>query len=711
MSDYTNQSYRTVQLGLDLRSAPDKVTEGYWTRLHNIRSTQEAQIQAREGFTQSISTGVASSVHSIRRIDESTLIIGVGTQLFRNGTVFANGGYSGNPLSLTPYRPSVSSASWAYIGDTTQMRKVKSDGTDYKWGITKPAAALTFAADGAGNLDSSVAAGTVYDWRQTWYSTATGAESNPSPTASGIACVNQRAEISVTASADPQVDEIRLYRRGGTLLNWVLSVTAPNANGVVTDNNADSTIALNEVLSEERDVPFTTTDSSGNTVLEAPASRVWGPFLGKYLMAIDPGRPGYVVWTNAQRADEASSANNIEVTSPHEPLQNGLIYASLPFVASRDNWYGLDFGKATSTTFTPRKMPVGKGLTTPWAFCVGPMVWFLSDDGVYETNFTGPATSITEEHLRPLFRGVSVSNFSPIDYSQATKLRMAYFANEVWLAYQDTLGNPRALIYNTIYKRWRSAAPAAASWSALYADENSSVARFFTGTSGGNVLVMDYNLSTDAGVAFPVNARTGSEPAASPLTFKEYGNVIIDADPQNGTITVTPYINAEATALASFTMTGNGRQKYARTLSDTRAYNLAFDFNWADQNGVIYQLDVLQRLEEEAIRHWQFITTHGMTGWQHVRDAYFTVISTTTIDFTLNIDGVDYLYSIPSTGGVRLKQYVKLQPTKGKVFKYSLDCSADFRLFGNECEVRVKAWNTSLGYQLQSPFQGPAPEA
>jgi hypothetical protein len=591
------------------------------------------------------------------------------------------------------------------------MRKVKSDGTDYKWGITKPAAAVSFATSGAGNLDSSVAGGTVYDWRQTWYSTATGAESNPSPTASGIAAVNQKVDIAVTASADPQVDQIRLYRRGGTLPNWILSVTGPNANGVITDNNADSTIALNEILSLDRDVPFTTTDSSGNVVLEAPASRVWGPFLGKYLMAIDPGRPGYVVWTNAQKADEAASANNIEVTSPHEPLQNGLIYASLPFVASRDNWYGLDFGKATSTTFTPRKMPVGKGLAAPWAFCVGPMVWFLASDGVYETNLQSPALSVTEEHMRPLFRGISVSNLFPIDYSQTTKLRMDYFANEVWLSYQDTMGNARLLIYNTLYKRWRTGATSTTSFYSFYADENSTQARFYTGGANGKVYLMDYNLSTDAGVAFPVNCRTGSEPGGAPTTFKEYGNVIIDADPQNGVITVTPYLNTEQASLPSFTLTGNGRQKYARTLSDTRAYNLAFDFSWGDQNGIIYQIETLQRLEEEAIRHWQFITTHGMTGWQHVRDAYFSLISTDVVTFTLNIDGVNYAYSIPSTGGVRTKQYVKLQPTKGKVFIYSLDSPSDFRLFGNECEVRVKTWNTSLGYQLASPFQAQAPEA
>lgn len=711
MGDYTDRVERMLQVGLNLREAPDKVAEGSWTRLHNVRSTQEAQIQPREGFTLGVSTGVNAQVHSIRRIDDSTLLLGVGTQLFRNGTAFATGGYSGNPLSITPYRPTVSSTSWAYVGDSNRMRKVRPDGTDFKWGVTRPANPVAFNAAGAGNLDSSVAGGSVYDWRATYYSSATGAESNPSDTANGIALVSQQASISVTASTDAQVDQIRLYRRGGTITSWRLSTTSPNVSGNVIDNNADSSIANNETLSEDRDVPFTTTDAAGNVVLEANASKVWGPFIGKYLMAIDPGRPGYVVWTNAQAADEASSSNNIEVTSPHEPLQNGLIYASLPFVASRDDWYGLDFGKATSTTFTPRKMPVGKGLAAPWAFCVGPMVWFLADDGIYETNLQGPPVSITEEALRPIFRGISVSNFSPVDYAQTNKLRMEYFANEVWFSYQDTQGNARILIYNTLYKRWRSGSAGVSSWFCFYNDENAAQARFWAGAANGNAYQIDYTVSTDDGNAFPVNCRTGSSDSGAPTILKEYGNVIVDADPQGGTLTITPYTNTEQVALPSFNLTGSGRQKYARTLGDVRAYNLAFDISWAGSVGVIYQMDVLERLEEAAIRHWQFITTHGMTGWQHIRDSYFSIISTEDVTFTLNIDGVDWIYTIPSTNGARLKQYVKLEPTKGKVFKYSLDCPSDFRLFGAECEIRVKAWNTSLGYQLMNPFQGSPPEA
>lgn len=712
MSDYQAYSARFVQLGLNLRDAPDKVGEGYWTRLHNVRSTQEAQLQAREGMQSFVVTGSGSPVHSLRRMGDSTLLVGSGTNLYRNATMFATGGYSGNPLGIVPYRPAISSASWSFIGDSNQMRKVRDDGTDYKWGVTAPTVAAVFGAGAAGNLDSSVSGGTVYDWRYTYYSTTTGAESNGSPTVGGIAVVSQVGDVTVVASADAQIDQIKIYRRGGTLVDWHLTLTVANASGTYIDNNADSSIAAAVVLRTNRYVPFTSKDASGNTVYEANLPYVWGPFVGKYILACgSSGEPGHAFWTNAELPDESDTSNKVEVTAPHEPLQNGFIYSSTPFVWSRDDLYVLDFGSATAVTFVPRKTACGRGLSAPWAFCVGPSVWFLSDDGIYETDGSGPATSITEESLRPLFRGIAVSDLQPIDYSQTTSLRMSYGDNEVRFFYQDTNGTFRQLVYHTIYRRWKSADSPTTSIRMGYMDENVAQARILLGAGNGTVYRVDPTVSTDVGAAPAVAARTGSWDMSLPTTLKEYGNVLIDADPQGSTITVTPLVNTEATALNAAVLSGNGRQKFAISLTDTRAYNIAFDFAWATSAGIIYQLDVLWRQEEEAIQHWEFITTHGLIGWQHVRDAYFSLISTSDVTFTHNIDGVDYTYTIPSTGGVRLKRYVPLQPRKGKVFTYTLDAATDFRLFGNECEVRVKPWITSLGYQLTTPFSSPAPEA
>jgi hypothetical protein len=111
-------------------------------------------------------------------------------------------------------------------------------------------------------------------------------------------------------------------------------------------------------------------------------------------------------------------------------------------------------------------------------------------------------------------------------------------------------------------------------------------------------------------------------------------------------------------------------------------------------------------MDEEAIVHWEFPeTSHGFSGWQQVRDLYIAGRFTIDADLIVSIDGTEYSYTIPSTGGARLKQHIWLQPKKGKMFRYITNSSVPFRIYGEDCEVRVKPWNTALGYQLISPFR------
>ena len=708
MTDYSNYSFRFLDMGLHLLESPDKVKEGTWTRLHNVRAAREAQIQKRDAHLIDTITGSASSVHTIRRLDSATKLLGVGTELYRNGTLIS-GGWSGAPLQVVVYRPSIAANIWAYVTDGAKMRKVNAAGLDYKWGIEPPVGAATFVTSGAGLLDSSAPGASVYNWRYTYYSSATGAESNPSPEATGIAAVNQKVTVSYTASADPQVDQIRIYRYGGSLPDYHLVMTVVNATSSADDNNPDSLVAVNDVMKlTGQDVPFTSVDQNGNTLYGVALPYVWGPFLGKYVFASgDPNRTGYLYWCNGQDPDGADSTNNVEVTSPSEPLLGGFIFGSIPYVWSRDNLYRIDFGKASIVTFIGNLTPCGRGLSAPYAFCVSEGIYFLSKDGIYVTDGQSPAQPISEE-IRPIFQGVAVSNFQPVDWTQTNSLRMEYTFRQVHFFYKDTDGGQNHLVYDTVYTRWRSMASAVTDEVICYGDENSVRNTVYFGGSNGNTYVEDSASDADQGpTSIAVNVRTGSLDMDLPGTYKEYGNLILDADPAGGTITVTPYVNAEATALAPFTVTGNGRQKFPLSLADTYAYSIAFDLAWSD-GAVIYQMELLWRADEEVVTHWEFPdTAHGGSGWQHVRDAYIALRSTAEVTLTVDVDGTAHSYSVPSTGGARRKVWVPLDADKGKMFHYRLDATdgvTGFRVYGEDCEVRVKMWNTALGYQLLSPF-------
>lgn len=735
MTDYKNAPYRFVNIGMNWRDAQDKVTEGNWLLLKNVRSTQEGFLQAREAVQTVYS--VSGNVNSMRRLDANTLVAGVGNSLYRNVTPYPTAGYSGNPLSLVPYRPTLTSQNWMYVADSNQMRKVKADGTDYMWGITPPSIAASFSAGAAGNLNSSVAGGSVYDYRYTYYSTATGAESNPSPTATGIAIVNQQGVVSVNASTDPQVSQIKIYRRGGTIAGvWRLALTVVNTSGLYNDNNGDSSIAAANALTEDHDVPFTSVDANGNTLKGVPLPYAWGPFAGKFIFACgDPNRPGFLYWTNAQQPDEADVANNVEVTSPSEPLQNGLIFGSLPYVFSKDELYAIDFGSANTLTPQPRKTPCGKGLAAPWAFCVGDRIYFLGNDGIYATD-GGRAVRISEL-IRPIFKGLTTSEFIPITYSTST--RMEYHENEIWFFY--TYRDPsferapllyRWVVYDIQYDRWRTLGEIDNSTRLNfgYSDENVTVSRLLFGglnfignvaPDTGTTIVADF--FDTAPKTYDVGVQTGYMDFDLPSTLKEMGNLIIDAEPAGATLTiiVRADINSvTARTLATQTITGLGRQKFTIDLTDEFVYNVSCTVTWtsglaattvsAGSPPSVYSMELLWRPDQEVLRHWEFpSSSNNQSGWQHIRDGYMTVRSSADLTLTITVDGAVYtpvFKNGSNTAGEKRKIYFEMPPVKGKVFRYELDSPGDFRIYGDECEVRTKVWNTQLGYQLISPFGG-----
>ncbi len=705
--DYQNFGIRMIDIGLNIRDTNDRVKEGYWTVLNNVRSTQEALIQTREGRTEEVSIGTGP-VHSLRRVG-STFMTGIGENLYRGGTLLS-GGYSGDTLSIIPFRQEISPNVWGFIGDTLQMRMVKEDGTDFKWGIEAPATEAAFVASAdAGALDSST--GEPYDWRYTYYSSSTGAESNGSPTVTGIPVVIHKGQITVQASSDPQVDSIRLYRRGGTLISYHLVSTNPNSAGVLTDNVSDDDLALERTLSEDNFVPFTSLDSAGSYLYGVPLSKLWGPFLGRTIFACgDENRKGAVYYTNALSPTGAGRNNFVDVTGPQEPLQHGFLYGGNPFVFSQENIYGLRYGSATNLVFSPFLTPVGKGLMAPHAFCVGPLVFFLAKDGIYQTDCQGPAQSITEESMRPLFQETAVPGYNPIDLTFPEDIRMAFHGQVLHFFYRETItGAKRHLTYNVFYKRWKEIEPSVSTDTLGYSDESSGSSAFLIGAEDGSVYRVDQTIVTDVGLPIACQAKTGAISMDMPQTLKEFGNLIVDCDPMGNTITVTPSINGQVTDQSPILLTGSGRQRFAFSLGDVYAFDMSFDFAWTG-DAKLYQATVQWRPDEEAITHWEFPeTNHQMTGMLQVKQAYIALRSAAEVTFTVShteIDGTQTsnTYTIPSTGGARQKLLVQFLPTKGVLYQYQLDSASQFRLYGADCEVHVKPWKTNEGFQLVTPF-------
>lgn len=127
-------------------------SQSSYPRLHNLRSYAPGRLVSRPGT--SVIALFSSPVHSVRRLNDPipgatnafTRIVGAGTAVYAGpgGTIAQiDTGYSGNPLSIVPYRPDRSPEPWAYIMDGTKSSKIRADKTLQNMGGAPPLKAPT----------------------------------------------------------------------------------------------------------------------------------------------------------------------------------------------------------------------------------------------------------------------------------------------------------------------------------------------------------------------------------------------------------------------------------------------------------------------------------------------------------------------------------------------------------------------------------------
>jgi len=530
-----------------------------------------------------------------------------------------------------------------------------------------------------------------------------------------LALTNQSAKVCVQTPSDTQETAIRLYRIGGTLADAYRLVSQSLVTSLVQgvcgagfleidDNNSDISIAAQPTLNTDNDMPVTSIQATNQTL-----KAIWG-FGGRVLGCGDPARPDAVYFSKVGNADAWPSQNWVVTASSGDEIMNGLEWNLRCYAWGRERLYQLLLGVQSGITFTPATTPCKHGLKGRWAFCVGEKgIYFVAKDGIYLTA-GGEEQSITDAALRPLFPvgdspGQIVGTFAAPDMTQEDALRLAAHNGEIWFDYQTVGSNlKQRLVYNERVGRWRSEA---------YTDvmnmsysEPGTVSSLLMGTTNGNVRQGDSAANIFGSGDTPVLAEihTGSLDQGQPLNLKEYGNVLIDMDPNGATITITPYINAEAIIESVLVVSGvSGRQKFSLGLSDIFGLNISFDIQWGTSGGqlpILYQYDVLYRLEPVALQHWE---SPGMSLGQAyftAKETYVTLRSGGLVNMTLTADnGTPVVYSIPSTGGLKQKVYLLLQPTKCKLLRIAFDSTSDFRLYRDESELRVRGWNKT-GYDV-----------
>jgi len=174
-------------------------------------------------------------------------------------------------------------AYWADGG----VAKKQSQGTIHNLGITAPATITAVLNSAAGFLNGTL------QYVYTYYNINDGTESAPSPLSPEILAASSKINISVTASTDPQVTTIRIYRIGNTLLSFTRLVELPNITTVYTDDAVDSTLAT-RLLDSATNTPAPT----GLNYLTYFNGTFFGVVGSKLYFSRDIGNPNYWPATN-----------------------------------------------------------------------------------------------------------------------------------------------------------------------------------------------------------------------------------------------------------------------------------------------------------------------------------------------------------------------------------------------------------------------------
>ena len=409
-----------------------------------------------------------------------------------------------------------------------------------------------------------------YDYRYTYYDPRTGFESNPSPimaTANYVNALRQKVNL-VPGAAHPDSAVLeRWYRRGGiNVTNWYFLGTSATHGGTFADTATDLTASTSGTLAINHDQAVTTVDANGTTVLAQPLPAIWGPTDSGFVFACgDPYRPGFLYWCIPGQVGHWPAANTVEVCSPSEQLMNGCNWGGQAYVFSKERLYvvypnfdGTGAVRANPTACINGLITISGLAVTPYGMA------YISRDGVRLTQ--GGGSELVGDNIRPLFHGLAVNGFQPVDFSKPTDMRLVYFDNELWFIYRDTAGVMQCMVLHLLYKYWRPYSFGKAI-STAYNDTGPNLRLILGGKTTGKAYThIDTSATpafTDDGTAIAWSCRTGAYDGGQLRQEKQWGDIFVDIDLQGQAMAAQTFLNAEAITNPSQSVQGIvGRRRY-----------------------------------------------------------------------------------------------------------------------------------------------------
>jgi len=530
---------------LDLTTDPSDLPEeggrsGAMQRCKNLRLDESGVAHLRDGSTERIDTSESSSV-IWAIIEQAGLYYNFpATKIFRDTTSLETGLTSAR-WSGMKYNSYNSTAQNVFALNGTDRKRIEGANV-YEWGIVAPSVAPTIAVGGGTGLTGDY--NVRYTYRRKEGSVVV-CESDPSDTAAAaVTLSNEDLEVNWTASADPQVTHVAIYRT--------------EAGGAVYYHDQDVAIGTTTI----------DTDTSDGALGTQVATNHDRPPLGSFVVGPNYNGVCFIIKDNllyyclAKQPEYWPTTYYIEVSPPQFPGKSAVFWnGQLYYLTTAEIYLIQGTGSNTFFPFSQSAITGTQGGQAVEAVA-GHGIYHVGSDGLYL--FSNSDRKISQGQFEKLFRESTVNGVPGVDRSKLSESWIIQYNSKLYFGYADSSGTypDNVLVFDlTSQRTWYYSYP----WEIVSVAVDHANNRLLAGTTTGKIYQLEDTTKTlDDTTAISWEIESKDFSLQTRAHFPRYAKYDIDA---SSATSATGKIVLDGTVHQSHALTGNRNTR--RRLVDT----------------------------------------------------------------------------------------------------------------------------------------------
>jgi len=519
-----------LDISTDPSSLPENsdgtnITSDALTRCKNLRVDRSGVLYLRDGSSKFNSSAIAS-INLLQ--EQGGVRYAFGTSIYEDETSIASG-LSSSDWSAIKYNAYNDTTQQVFALNGTDRKRVSGSDVN-EWGISAPTSAPTTTGGASTGLTGDYSVKITYCRK---VGSVVVCESNPSDASNTTALSNDSLSISWTASLDPQVTHVRVYRTVADGLTYLLDQDI--AIGVTTLDTSTADDDLNTAAPSTHDRP-------------PEGTFVFGPAYDGTCFII---KDNNLYFCLPKQPEYWPADYYIETSTPQFPGICGVFHNGQPYVLTKNKIYYIQ--GTSATTFFPLPMNSKTGAQGRFgAISIeGHGIYHTGPDGIYL--FSGNADKkITEDRFEPIFRGETVNGMPGV--SDMSTAWLFQYGNYLYFGYASETYPSNVIVFNlntgkTAYYSYPF------SIVCVEADETNN--RIIAGDSDGYVRqIENQSQTTDSGTAIGWDVQSKEFTLQTRANFPRW---------------VKYDVNSSSSASATGEVLLDGTVKQSHTLSDNRS--------------------------------------------------------------------------------------------------------------------------------------------